>query len=321
MSAAHTYPSDLSSAIGPAWNRFWFTPRNARTLGILRIVVGLMAFYTIATFAPDLERWFGAGGMLPLSMIRSLYENQPSLLDLVPFGMLWPFYWASLAAIALFTLGIGGRYAAVAATAATLSFFSRAPLLTGEYEPILAFLMVYLCVGRANDEFSVPVILRRRGSAGASPALPPASARLSSPQASLQLPASPANTISLRLLQIHLAMVHLMMACAMLAAPESAWWNGEGIYLAAMRPGMSLIDPTLLTDHPRIVAAWSHAITLYLLAFPVLVWIRLVRPLVLVLGVAIWLSIAAASGWVMFSLAMLVGLVAFIDRGGDAPTL
>jgi hypothetical protein len=298
MSAPHTPSSALSSALGPAWNRFWFTPRDARTLGVLRIVVGLMAFYTIATYGPDLERWFGAGGMLPLGMIRSLYENQPSLLDLLPPNLLWPFYWASLAAIAFFTLGVGGRYAAIAATAATLSFFSRAPLLTGEYEPILAFLLVYLCVGRASDEFSLAAALRRR-------TLPPAS--------NLQPPASPANTISLRLLQIHLAIVHLMMACAMLAAPESAWWNGEGIYLAAMRPGMSLIDPALLTNHPRIVAAWSHAITLYLLAFPVLVWIRLARPLVLAIGIVIWLSIAAATGWLMFGLAMLVGLVAFVD--------
>ena len=53
------YFAELSAAVGAAWNRFWFTPRRATTLGVMRVLVGSMAFYTIATFAPDLDRWFG----------------------------------------------------------------------------------------------------------------------------------------------------------------------------------------------------------------------------------------------------------------------
>jgi hypothetical protein len=313
IAAVRGYFTELGATAGAAWNRFWFTPRDARTLGALRVLVGLMAFYTIATYGPDLDRWFGPNGMLPLGMVRGqmvdgewvpgFYDAHWSLLDIVPPRLLWPAFWASLTAIGLFTLGIGGRIAAVAATAATLSFFSRAPMVTGEYEPILALLMAYLCVGRASDAYSVPLYLahRARGRAGS---LPPA--------AGLQPPVSPLNTTALRLLQIHIAIVHLMMACAMLAAPEGAWWTGEGIYLAAMRPGMSLVDFTFLKEHPRIVAAWSHAITLYLLTFPVLAWPRLSRPLVLAIGVLIWISIALATGWTMFSLAMLLGLVSFV---------
>jgi hypothetical protein len=301
MHAVRTYFADLSAVTGAAWNRAWFTPRPATTLGALRILVGLMALYTIATFGTDLDRWFGPDGMLPVDLIRDLYEYQWSILDELPPGLLWPAYWASLAAIALFTLGIGGRISAILATFATLSFFTRAPVVTGEFEPVLAMLMVYLCVGRANDAYSVPALLR-------------AKAASAHPASSVQHRASVANTIALRLLQIHIVIIHLMMGCAMLAAPESAWWNGEGIYLAATRPGMSLIDATYLTDHPRIVAAWSHVITLYLLGFAALVWNRVTRPLVLAIGVIVWVSIALASGWTMFCLAMLTGLIAFVDR-------
>lgn len=297
MATVRAYFSELNAAIGSAWNRFWFTPRTATTLGMMRVLAGLMAFYAIATFGPDLDRWFGAGGMLPVDLIRGLYENQWSLLDDVPPRMLQPVFWASLAAIGLFTLGIGGRVMAVLATLAVLSFFTRAPVVTGEFEPVLTMLLAYLCVGRASDAMSVPAFLRAR-----------------SLTSSLQPTASPTNSISLRLLQIHITLIHLMMGCAQLAAPESSWWNGEGIYLAAMRPGMSLVDFSFLTDHPRIVAAWSHAITIYLLTFPALVWNRLARPLVLAIGVVLWISIALASGWTMFCLAMLTGLVAFVDR-------
>jgi hypothetical protein len=76
---------------------------------------------------------------------------------------------------------------------------------------------------------------------------------------------------------------------------------------------MSLVDLSNLADRPRLVAAWSHAITLYLLAFPVLVWNRFARPLMLLLGAAVWISFAVASGWVPFCAAMLTGLIAFVE--------
>ncbi len=296
MDALRTYFAELSATVGAWWNRFWFTPRRARTLGVLRVLAGLMALYTVATYAPDLDRWFGPGGMLPVDMVRGLYDKHWSAFDYLPPHLLWPAFWATLAAIALFTLGIGGRVVAVLATAATLSIFSRAPLVTGEFEPILALLMTYLCIGRAGDEFSLPAFLRRRSA-------PPTS--------SLQPTAS--NTIAIRLIQIHLALVHLMMGWAQLAAPEAAWWSGEGIWLAATRPGMALIDFGFLTEHPRVVAAWSHLITLYLLTFPALAWSRLSRPIMLAIGVFVWISLALASGWLMFCLAMLVGLIAFVE--------
>ncbi|HYO24108.1 MAG TPA: hypothetical protein VEQ85_04085 [Lacipirellulaceae bacterium] len=301
MNAPRRYFDELSTSVGTAWNRFWFTPSDGRVLGVMRVLAGAMAFYAIATYAPDLDRWFGVGGMLPLDMIQGLYENQPSLLEVVPPRHMKAALAISLVVIGLFTLGVGGRVTAIAATAATLSFFSRAPLVTSEFEYILAFLLAYLCVGRAGDEFSVPALLRSRGRG-----------RPGSPGKDSTRPVSAANTIAARLIQIHVAIVHLMMACGQLAAPESPWWNGEGIYLAAMRPGMALVDFSFLADHPRIVAAWSHAITLYLLTFPVLVWIRLARPLVLAAGVLLWVSLALASGWLMFCLAMLVGLLAFL---------
>jgi hypothetical protein len=313
MSAIRTYFADLNAAVGTCWNRFWFTPTPATTLGGLRIAVAALALYAVATYAPDLDRWFSADGMLPLKIVDELYRpegqilGQRSLLDFVPDRALWPFYWASLAVLAAYLLGVGGRAIAVAAAVATVSFFARAPLVIGEFEHVLAMLLAYLCIGRACDAFSVANLWKK--------------ARAPADRAPGDAPAlSPLNTVSLRLIQVHVALVHLMMGYAQLAAAESAWWSGEGVWLAAGRPGMSLVDLSGLADHPRIVAAWSHAITLYLLAFPVLIWSRLARPLLLVVGALAWLSFAVASGWVPFCLAMLAGVAAFIEpRSGAAP--
>jgi hypothetical protein len=307
MGAVRTYWQDLSAALGDGWNRFWFTPASARALGLMRFLTGLIGLYTVATYAPDLERWFGPHAMLPLSLVRELYRapsdslipiSQFSIFDYLPPSMLWPTYWATLAVLALYTIGIGGRLMAIAAAVLVLSFFSRAPMVTGEFETIFVILLVYLCVGRSSDEFSLLAVIRKRSSDG---------------EASRNSPATPSNNIALRLLQIHFAAVHLLIGWGMLAGPEGSWWSGEGIWLAAMRPGMSLVDFSFLVNHPRVVAAWSHVITLYALAFPVFAWIRLARPILLAVGVFVWVSLALASGWVMFCLAMLTGLIAFLD--------
>ena len=303
MQAVTNYVNDLNATVGAAWNRFWFTPSSAATLGLIRIAAGLLAFYAVATYAPDLELWFDDSGMLPLDMVRNLYPGQWSLLFYVPANMLWPAYYLALVVIGLFTLGIGGRISAIAATAAAFSFFARGPLVTGEFESILSFILVYLCIGQADDMFSLKAVWRRHTT--------------NSP-----LPAPPAafSTISLRLIQIHIALACLMMGWAQLAAPESAWWSGEGIWLAAGRPNMPLIDLSGLADHPRVVAAWSHIITLYLLTMPFVVWLRLARPIVVIIGGFVWLSFALASGWVPFAAAMLTATAAFIEPPELRPT-
>lgn len=296
MQAVTDYFAELNATVGAAWNRFWFTPSSAATLALIRIGAGLLALYAVATYSPDLELWFGEGGMLPLEMVRSLYDGQFSLLDYTPPNMLRAFYWLSLALIALFTVGIGGRIVAIAATVVTFSFFTRAPLVTGEFESILAFILVYLCIGKADDALSLKAYWRRHTTT--SPLAPPP---------------SPFNTISLRLIQIHTALACLMMGWAQLGAPEAAWWSGEGIFLAAGRPNMPLIDLSGLADHPRLVAAWSHAITLYLLAMPVFIWNRWARPIFVIAGGLVWLSFALASGWVPFCAAMLTATMAFVE--------
>jgi hypothetical protein len=315
ITALKNYFGELTGEIGAAWNRFWFTPTPATTLGAMRVAVGLMSLYAIATYAPDLERWFSPDGMLPSALIQELFRAPPdpdaawheqfgqwSLFDYLPTGWLWPAYWLSLVALAMYTLGLGGRTIAILAVVIVLSYFSRVPPTAGEFEIILAILLFYLCIGRAADAFSVMSLLKRN-----STLVPRPSALAAS------------NTIALRLLQIHLAAVHLLMGWSQLAGPEGSWWSGEGIWLVAMRPGMALVDFSFLTDHPRVVGAWSHIITLYLLGLPVLVWIRLARPLVLAVGVFVWISVAAASGWVMFCLAMLTGLLAYVEpRASDA---
>jgi hypothetical protein len=48
------------------------------------------------------------------------------------------------------------------------------------------------------------------------------------------------------------------------------------------------------------------------LAFPLLIWNRLARPLVLGLGVLVWGSLVLATGLAVFGLALVVATLAFV---------
>lgn len=53
------YFRDLASDAWTGWNRFWFAPSDAATLGVIRICAGLMLFYTHLVWSVNLEEFFG----------------------------------------------------------------------------------------------------------------------------------------------------------------------------------------------------------------------------------------------------------------------
>jgi hypothetical protein len=82
------------------------------------------------------------------------------------------------------------------------------------------------------------------------------------------------------------------------------WW-------VIARPDSPWVDLTWLRDRPFVLNAWTHAIVVFELAFPVLIWNRLTRPLLLCIAPLMWGSLAPVSGIAPFCLAMLIGNLAF----------
>jgi hypothetical protein len=117
-------------------------------------------------------------------------------------------------------------------------------------------------------------------------------------------------TLSLRLIQVHLAAFVLMMGTAKLNG--DVWWEGEGIWHLLAQTHSRPIDLTALRGAELLVNFWTHAVVFVELAFPILVWPRLTRPLMLIAAVAVWLSLVLATGLWLFSLALIVASLAFV---------
>ena len=86
MSLVRDYFRELLGAIVAGWNRFWFTPADPATLGLIRLLAGLLLFYTHLVWSLDLEGFFGPEGWLPRAAQDAAYgvENRALLAACLP---------------------------------------------------------------------------------------------------------------------------------------------------------------------------------------------------------------------------------------------
>ena len=295
------YFRDLSDRFGTAWNRFWFLPSDPLTLSVVRVLTGVVAFYTILTYTPDLIVFFGSDGLLsPATMqwIDGRFHGFSYLAWLTTPNQLWAAHIAGLVVIGLFTLGLFTRVTAILSAVVVLSYMNRAIVLTSEMEPVLAFVLVYLCLAPCGAYLSLDRLLGRGKKTPEAPASP------------VQSQLSWAATVATRLIQVHLTIVYLMMVLGQLN--ENTWWDGTAIWWLAGRRDSALTDLTWLHTHPWLVNVWTHGFVLYEAAFAVLAWNRLAAPLVIALGIVAWGLMALATGLVPLAAIMIVASLAFV---------
>jgi predicted DCC family thiol-disulfide oxidoreductase YuxK len=129
-------------------------------------------------------------------------------------------------------------------------------------------------------------------------------------------PGRPAATISanlaLRLIQLHLVVIYGMAGLAKLQGPS--WWNGTALWKTMTTGEFVALDFTALAAWPLLVNFLTHASLMLELLYPVLIWIRILRPATLAGMAALHLGIAVMSpGLTEFALAMLAANLAFVS--------
>ena len=118
--------------------------------------------------------------------------------------------------------------------------------------------------------------------------------------------------LALRLIQLHLVVIYGMAGLAKLQGPS--WWNGTAIWKTMATGEFVVLDFTALAAWPLLINLVTHASLALELLYPVLVWVKIVRPLLLAGVVALHVGIAVMSpGLTEFALAMIAGNLAFVS--------
>lgn len=292
-----TKPTSLMSEFAESWNRFWFTPSDPLPLCVLRIGVGLIALLYLGVFTPDVPAWLSAEGMIPFE----LYESIGVAGSQVNRFAYWSYFnylttpsqftaahVLGLVIVALFTAGMFTRVTSILSLIVFLQYAHRAPFVTSQVEPVLAMLLLYLCLGPCGAYLSFDAWRRK-------------------------VPAKEESwtaTVSLRLIQIHLAALYFTMGTAKLHG--DIWWRGEGLWALMAMVRTRLFDWSFLRNHGYVINFWTHLQVAYELAFAALIWPRFTRPIMLILGVVLWLLLLPVSGLIAFCLLMVVANVVYV---------
>ncbi|HZW29316.1 MAG TPA: DCC1-like thiol-disulfide oxidoreductase family protein, partial [Isosphaeraceae bacterium] len=188
------------------------------------------------------------------------------------------------------------------------------PIALYGFDQVLSPLTLYLAVtGASGQAVSLDRLLRRwrqaRSAAAALPGSAGPCARVAAAEPAVPPPTVSAN-LALRLIQLHLVLIYAMAGLGKLQGPS--WWTGLALWGTVTAGEFVVLDFTPMADWPLLVNALTHASLALELLYPVLIWVGILRPMVLVMMLMLHLGIAVMSpGLAEFSMAMMAANLAF----------
>lgn len=293
LSVAHF--RELRSVATAKWDRFWFCPADPTALCFIRVLAGLMLFYTHAVWTLDLDAFFGEQGWLSREVVAQANQGGYawSLLSWCrSSAALWSMHVVALITFALLTIGLWTRAVAVLAFLFTVSYAHRTPGALFGLDQINSLLSMYLLVGPCSSRFSLDAWRARR-----------AGQHLAGTSVTANL--------AIRLMQCHLCVVYLFAGLSKLQGVT--WWNGFAVWGGIANQEYQTLDVTWLADWPLVINLLTHLTVAFELSYCVLIWNRWTRPLVLLAACGLHMGIVVALGMPTFGLAMLIANVAFVS--------
>ena len=298
----------LDDAVKDAWEQwvaFWFAPTDPAPLGLLRLLVGGMLVYSHLVWGLNLPAFLGPNGWNSEELVREFQKQQWKLSFwwLVPEAEMQTVHRACIAILVLFWFGCGTRLTSILSFMIHISYCQRAPLSNYGLDQILGILTMYLMIGPAGAVYSVDSLWNRFRRW-----------RRASTRNTIRPDASPVRSrsagLALRLIQVHYCVIYFFAATAKLQG--ETWWTGEALWQVFANYEYQSVDLTWLALFPELGQLMTHVTLLWELSFAYLIWVRRLRPVMLILGTGMHLGIGAFLGMWTFGLAMIFGYVAFL---------
>jgi len=275
-------------AIGDMWMRFWFTPAGPWPLALVRILGGLVALALWASYAWDLETWFGPQGMISPALLAAWRSPwAASLFDGVTSPTaLWLGYTAGGLVLLALTIGLATPLTTPLGALAFTTLLHRGPMLAGPADDVTAVILWCLAIGRAGDGLSVDRLIgawRGRAESGA----------------------TLRTRIALGLLRVHASVIAAAAALAQLRG--DVWWNGTAAWWLTARVESRLVDltgPFLASEY--LMNLVTHALVGFEILFAAGLWFSTARRVVAPLGIVAWPLVGAVAGEPLWGLALAV---------------
>lgn len=270
------------------WDQFWFESNQPLQFGLFRRIIGLVLLgcYSIRTF--DLKFFYSNSGFLPANKIaESIFmDGRYSLLIWLPSDTaLWIFHILFLLSLLGMALKIFPRISACIALILHISFLHRTLIIAYGVDLISAFFLFFLCF--VDDRKEDPSEIRNDSR-------------------------SVLSSVALRLVQIQLCVIYGFGGLEKLKGTH--WWRGEAVWDMMANVQIARFDATWIAHFPSVIVVLTFSALLFEVYFPVLVWIKPIRPFLLIAGLIMHLMIMITVDIPYFSLLMMSAYVLFLKR-------
>ncbi|MCY2933932.1 MAG: HTTM domain-containing protein [Planctomycetota bacterium] len=296
---AARYPGEFVAQQWSDWRSFITTPVDGTMLGPVRLTLGLLATWNWFVMGLDFSDWFGPFGWLPkaesIALRHAAIPWGWSFWDIVPQSLVAPVYGLGLILILAWTVGFCCRWSGVITWLLIYSTMRRLPMVLFGFDSILGTFVLYLALtGTGGESLSIDRWLASRNG------FKPIQNKLLR------------STVAIRLIQIHLCVIYGAAGLSKLRGEP--WWSGTASFFLVANSefrGVSILET--LGNHRMITALFTHIPLWTEILYPVLIWPKLWRPLILILTVGLHLAIGLTLGLWEFGFAMIVANLVFID--------
>ena len=280
------------SALADAWNALFHAHEPPTTEAVFRILLGTVLLVNAATLLRDVPLLFGPSGVLPMRHYDAIYGRRRfTLLRYLPQTDAWAYACLAVHALAASSLTVGfcTRTSAAVAFVTLLSLQNRNPIVTYGADDVMRLMTFLLIFSRAGEVLSLDRWIAGSGS----------------------IDAADSSAWALRLMQLQVSIIYMK---AFLAKFRGRLWVEGAAAYYAVAVGDFQRRPL---PKPLARAAWNRLVTWMTLAIEFalgpLIWIRELRPAVLLAGVAMHAGMEVFMNLHLFGATMMASLVLFLD--------
>jgi hypothetical protein len=316
-----------------AWDQFWFAPRAATSLAVMRIFAGGLMLYVYLGYSLALLSYVGPNSWVGLDVLDYMRHDIPISApstswdgpDVVvtkgqftwsPYyhvedpAWIWTIHAGVMLATLLFTVGFATRVTSVLAWAGGVMYIHRASTTLFGMDTMTNLGLLYLMIAPCGAVLSVDrwLEVRRLRRQFGSAFTPPT-------------PLLPSATFATRLVQINFCIIYLMAGMSKLLG--TTWWNATAPSLfllnysfAPFNSGLYSQGITWLAGHRWLWEAFNTFGVVFTLSvelgLPFLVWNSRLRWVMMIGSAMLHTMIGLLMGLVTFSLMMLILLLGFM---------
>ncbi|MBP7578935.1 MAG: HTTM domain-containing protein [Candidatus Obscuribacter sp.] len=285
----------LSSLYG-YWRDFWFAPEGTLTIGIYRILYGILILQiALVHLNGRFSEWYGNQAVIPLpTVIKHFWYNEPRFDLFLLFPQTEPtftiFYFVLVLSAFCLTFGLFSNFSAMLVWLLLLSMHHQDPYNINGGDAFLRAVGPFLALSHCGDHFSLDAIIdKKRGITRPERRAPWAQ----------------------RLIQVQLALVYWQTFVCKVSGGQ--WLDGTAVYYATRLDDMLRFPLPLVSDYrPMFTMATWFTLIIEFFGFT-LIFVKECKYFVVIGLIALHLGIEYMINLPVFEWAFIFALFTFVE--------